>query len=70
MRASLCLLSAILCGGDRDLCFDGRGSLEELSALIQLGDFMCWWWKVWLSSEAAAEVSGEQSVDLQIGLTE
>lgn len=72
MRASLSCACCLpfLYGGDRDLCFDGRESLEELSALIYLDDFMCWRWKVWLSSKAATEVSGEQSVGLQIGLME
>lgn len=72
MRVSLSYVSclSLMYRGDRDLCFDGRGSLDKLSALIYTDDFMCWRWKVWLSREAAIEVSGEQSAGLRIGLTE
>lgn len=52
----ICCLSPTY-GGDRDLCFGGRGSLGELSALIWTDEFVGWRWRC-EGSEAARRTLG------------
>lgn len=56
--------------GDRDLCFDGKGSLGKLSVLIYSWLHVLEMEGVAEQREAAVEVSGDQSTGLQISLTE
>lgn len=63
----ICCLSPTY-GGDRDLCFGGRGSSGELSVLIWTYDLVCQRWRCgWAVRQPGG--SREQSAGLLTGLT-